>query len=131
MTKIINRNFFPGFLKVSFKKFTATTDVELLHVVTIIARQLYHYNVRSTTTYKSWVETTIGSLYYLIKEPAQFTRAIEAVGGLICYENDREILETHLITPLSSVRGTNNLVLECEIGWELIACDLCKILNSL
>lgn len=49
---------------------------------------------------------------YQLKNQEKFSKILEILQNLIAYEFDKEILEIHCETAISSPRGCNHLVLE-------------------
>lgn len=100
------------FLKSLFDKFQDTKNVDLLFVMLIVARQLFHYTSDSDTTYKSWLKLTIGEMHYQLKSQVKFIGTIESLQALIFHETDLSVLEIHAQTSIASPRGANHIVLE-------------------
>lgn len=99
-------------LKVMFKKFHESKNVEHLMMMLVVARQLFHYSLRPCMTYQQWVKTTIGEMHYKLKDPQKFNQTLEVLQQIINYENDSEIVEIHAEISIPSPRGSNHLVLE-------------------
>lgn len=78
----------------------------------IVARQLFFYHPQPFTMYKSWIKSNIGELNYQLKNQEKFSKILEILQNIVTYESDREILENHCETAISSPRGCNHLVLE-------------------
>lgn len=79
----------------------------------ILARQLFHYNTDvSISSYKTWVETTIGGMLYSLKSQTAFTKTIESLQAIVFFETDLDILHIHAQTVIKPPRGQYNLVLE-------------------
>lgn len=100
------------YLKKSFTNFCDSLNSNDLMLLLIIARQLFFYHPQPFMVYKAWIKSTIGELNYQLKNQEKFSNILEILQNLIMYESDREILENHCETAISSPRGCNHLVLE-------------------
>lgn len=98
-------------LKLLFNKFRQAGNSQHFYTMLIIARQLFHYT-QSTTTYKSWVKSTIGEMHYSLKDQTKFMETLQVLQNVIFLESDLEILEIHAQTSITSPPGANAAVLE-------------------
>lgn len=104
------------------------------YMMLIVARQLFFYS--SINSYKNWVRTTFGELHYKCQnQKEKFISTIKILEKIVQYEMDKEVLDIHIGTAITSPRGHYHSIVEykevCKSRKEILALETENIATTI
>lgn len=93
----------------------------------ILARQLYHYSLE-TSTYSAFVKHNFAGLKYTIGKNENFNDLLQSLSNIVVYENDPDVLHIHTMCQISAPSKMYSLVLEYK---EILKSKEAMLLNKM